>query len=214
VDAPKRVALYARVSTSDQTTENQLLDLRRYCSARGWQIAGPFVDSGISGAKKDRPALGQLMEAVRKRQVDGVLVWRFDRFARSSAHLVAALEEFRKRGVGFASCQEGIDTETPQGEFFFTIIAAMAQFERAIIIERINAGLRRARASGKRLGKPRLPRETVDAILSLRGAGSARYIAARVGVGKSVVAEVLSGKHTQNVASTTDETPVAFALSA
>ena len=207
--ASKRVALYARVSTTDQTAENQLLDLRAYCTARGWTAVGPFIDTGVSGAKKDRPALGQLMEAVRRRKVDGVLVWRFDRFARSVSHLVAALEEFNDRGVSFASYQEGIDTGTPQGKMVFTMVAALAEFERSIIIERINAGLRRARSQGKRLGRVGLPDSKIAEILSLRESGSIRQIAARAGVGKSVVHKVLSAKPLQNVALSIDDTRVA-----
>src|ERR1044072_7325043 len=100
----KRVALYARVSTTDQTAENQLLDLRKYCTARGWTvIEPPYVDAGVSGAKTDRPALGRLMDDVRKRRVDRVLVWRFDRFARSVAHLASAVQEFADRDIAFAS---------------------------------------------------------------------------------------------------------------
>ncbi len=205
----KRVAIYARVSTTDQTTENQLLDLRQYCSHRGWNVVQEFKDDGFSGAQKDRPALNQLMAFVRARHCDRVLVWRFDRFARSSTHLVNALEYFRERNIDFASFQEGVDTGTTQGKMFYTIIAAIAEFERQLIIERIHSGLRRARSQGKRLGRPGLSKSQVNAILALRGKGSIRSIAARVGVGHSVVHKVLSIKPIQIVASPIDETPVA-----
>src|SRR4051812_42068965 len=112
--AMKRVGIYARVSTKDQTTENQLLDLRKYCEARGWQITAECVDHGISGAKDDRPALKEVMGLARKRKIDTLLVWRFDRFARSLSHLVNTLEELKGLGIDFVSYQESIDTATPQ----------------------------------------------------------------------------------------------------
>lgn len=204
------MAIYARVSTTDQTTENQVLDLQRYCATRGWKALEPFTDTGISGAKEDRPALRQVMELVRKRQVDIVLVWRFDRFARSLTHLVHALEEFRQRGVGFASYQEGIDTDTAQGKMVFGFLASIAEFERSIIIERINAGLRRAKARGKTFGRPNLYKDKIPAIMELRGKASIRQIAARTGVSKSVVQKVLSRNGAQKVAPIVDERQVAF----
>jgi DNA invertase Pin-like site-specific DNA recombinase len=150
-----RVAIYARVSTTDQTCESQLRDLREYVAARGWQ-AVEFVDHGISGTKERRPALDRLMADARKRRFDVVLVWRFDRFARSTKFLIQALEEFRHLGISFVSYQENLDTGSPLGTAIFTIIAAMAKLERDIIAERVKAGLRRARADGKRIGRPKL----------------------------------------------------------
>lgn len=206
----KRVAIYARVSTSDQTADNQLLDLRKYCDACGWKVVDEFVDHAISGAKKDRPRLRQLMEFARPGNVDCVLVWRFDRFARSLSHLVEALEIFRERGVDFASHQERIDTTTSQGKLMFGIFGAFSEFERNLIQERIHAGIARARADGKRLGRAPLDPKQVSEILRLRGRGSVRAIAARIGVSKSVVQKVLSTKGPPIVASIIDETPVAF----
>ena len=206
----KRVAIYARVSTADQTTENQMLDLRRYCASSGWEVVEVFTDAGISGAKEIRPALQRLMEAVHKRRVDRVLVWRFDRFARSVSHLVSTLAELRKRGVSFTSYMDKVETDTPQGEFFFHIMAALAQFERDLIRERIHSGLRRARSQGKHLGRPGLPAAKRSEIIGLRGTASIRQIAARVGVGRSVVHKVLSVKPVENVASPIDDMPVAF----
>ncbi len=217
MEKTKRVAIYARVSTTDQTPENQLLDLRRYCSARGWTVVEEFVDKGISGAKKDRPALGRLMEATQRRLVDGVLVWKFDRFARSMSHLVSALSEFSERGISFTSYTEGIDTGTAQGKMVFGVIAAMAEFERDLITDRINASMRRLKASGVPLGRRAwksrsgfLSESQIASILAERGKGSIRQIASRIGVGKSVVQKVLSAKDKQIVASAIDETPVAF----
>src|SRR5207249_7620114 len=152
----KRVAVYARVSTTDQTTENQLRDLRDYCAARGWSSVREFVDTGISGTKDQRPGLDRMMASVKARKVDVVVVAAFDRFGRSVPHLVASLELFRHLGVEFISLREAIDTGSPLGQAIFTIVAAIAQLERSLIVERVRAGLRRARAEGKRLGRPRL----------------------------------------------------------
>ncbi len=151
----KRIAIYARVSTSDQSTEAQRLDLRRYVRERGWTLFNEFCDNGISGMTDSRPALNELMNDAKKRKFDAVLVWRFDRFARSTKHLILALEEFRNLGIDFVSYQENIDTSSPLGSAIFTIISAVAQLERDIIAERVTAGPRRARENGKKLGRPR-----------------------------------------------------------
>src|SRR3989475_2717906 len=152
----KRAALYCRVSTSDQTCDNQLRDLREYCRARGWTDVREFIDTGISGTKERRPALDKMMVEVKARRVDVVVVAAFDRFGRSVRHLVEALELFGHLHCGFVSLREQIDLESPLGTAIFTIIAAIAQLERSLIVERVKAGLRRARAEGKRLGRPRL----------------------------------------------------------
>src|SRR5437870_11079854 len=148
----KRVAVYARVSTGDQSCEPQLRDLREYVAARGWQ-AEEYVDVGVSGARQRRPALDRLLAAVKARRVDVVVVAAFDRMGRSVRHLVETLELFRHLGVEFISLREQIDTGSPLGQAVFTIIAAIAQLERSLIVERVKAGLRRARAEGKRLGR-------------------------------------------------------------
>jgi len=150
-----RVALYARVSTQEQDPEVQLAALRHHAAQRGWQIVEEFVDQGFSGARERRPALDQLMKAAWAGHLQLVLVWRFDRFARSVKHLVVALETFRSLGIGFVSLQEQLDTSTPIGQAMFTIIGAMAQLERDIIRERVKAGLAQARLKGIRLGRPR-----------------------------------------------------------
>src|SRR5437764_374602 len=151
-----RCVIYTRVSRADQTCDNQLRDLREYCRARGWADVREYVDHGISGTKDRRPALDQMMSAVRGRKVDIVVVVAFDRFGRSVRHFVESLETFRHLGVEFISLREQIDTGSPLGQAVFTIIAAIAQLERSLIVERVHAGLRRARAEGKRLGRPRL----------------------------------------------------------
>ena len=152
-----KVALYARVSTEGQDPEVQLMALRAHATLRGWLVVDEFVDRGISGAKERRPALDRLMKTAWAGQFQVVLVWRFDRFARSVKHLVAALETFRSLHVEFVSLQEQLDTATSIGQAMFTIIGAMAQLERDIIRERVKAGLERAKARAIRLGRPRIP---------------------------------------------------------
>ncbi len=189
----KRVALYARVSTSEQSTESQLLDLRRYTRERGWQLYREFCDNGVSGAKDRRPALNELMNDAKKRRFDAVLVWRFDRFARSTKHLILALEEFRNLGIDFVSYQENIDTSSPLGSAIFTIISAVAQLERDIIAERVKAGLRRARENGKKLGRPRI-KVSENQLLMLSESGlSIRQIARQVNLSVTTVARRLKG---------------------
>lgn len=182
--ASLRVALYARVSTANgqQDPEMQLRELREYASRRGWTVVSEYVDHGISGAKESRPALNRLMADARKRKFDCVAVWRFDRFARSTKHLLMALDEFRSLGVEFVSYQENIDTNSALGQALFTIVAAVATLERDLIRERIKAGIRHAQAKGVQLGRPR---RIVDAqkIASLRASGESwRAIASQLGV--------------------------------
>ena len=150
-----KVALYTRVSTNDQSVEMQASDLRRYCDQRGFEVYKEYSDQGVSGTKDKRPALDELMADAKKRKFDAVLVWRFDRFARSTKHLITALEEFRHLGVGFVSFQESIDTSSPLGKAMFTIVSAIAELERAILLERVKAGLKRARENGQILGRPK-----------------------------------------------------------
>ncbi len=188
----KRIAVYARVSTTDQSTENQLLDLRRYVRERGWNIYKEYVDEGISGTKDSRPALNELMNDAKKRRFDVVLVWRFDRFARSTKHLILALEEFRNLGIDFVSYQENIDTSSPLGSAIFTIISAVAQLERDIIAERVKAGLSRAKENGKRLGRPKTSVD-VEKLRHLRSEGLSLIVIARqVGISHTRVAQMLA----------------------
>ncbi len=183
----KRIAIYARVSTTDQSTDSQLLDLRRYVSERGWDRFKEYCDNGISGTKDSRPALNELMNDAKKRRFDVVLVWRFDRFARSTRHLINALEEFKNLRIDFVSYQENIDTSSPLGSAIFTIISAVAQLERDIIAERVKAGLRRARENGKKLGRPRAAIDPAE-VHRLREQGmSFRAIARQLGVSHPTV---------------------------
>jgi DNA invertase Pin-like site-specific DNA recombinase len=191
-----RIAIYARVSTSDkgQSPDMQLRELREYCERRGWSVAAEYVDVGISGAKESRPELNRLMADAHKRHFDAVVVWRFDRFARSVSHLLRALETFNSLGIAFVSLSEQIDTTTPTGRMIFTVLGAVAELERSLIAERVRAGVRNARAKGKKLGRPRI---AVDArqIAALRASGASwPTIAATLGlsVGKVYQAAHLS----------------------
>lgn len=183
----QRVAIYARVSTTEQTTENQLLELRRYVEARGW-AATEFIDHGVSGSKDRRPALDALTTAVRRHQVEAVICWRLDRLGRNLRHLVMLLDDWQSRGIAFITLGEGIDTSTPAGRLVAGVLGAIAEFERARIQERIHAGLARARAQGKRLGRPRTVRLPPGASRRL----TVREAAVLWGVSKSTAARRLA----------------------
>jgi len=187
-----KIAVYTRVSTNDQDVGMQLFALREYCQARKTQIYKEYVDQGVSGSKDSRPALNQLMDDARKRKFDTVLVYRFDRFARSSRHLIQALEEFKTLGIAFISYSENIDTSSPLGKAIFVIVGAMAELERNIIVERVKSGLKAAKNRGKTLGRPKIALD-LKSVFSLKGEGkSIREIAAIVGIAKSTVAKYLS----------------------
>jgi len=186
---PARVAIYARVSTKNngQDPETQLMPLREYAKARKLEIFTEYVDVGISGSKDSRPALNSLMGDARRRRFDAVLVARFDRFARSTRHLVLALDEFNALGVDFISLSESIDTSTPMGKMVYTVIAAVAELERSLICERVAMGLQRAKAQGKRLGRPPAAIDPAE-VHRLREQGmSFRAIARRLGVSHPTV---------------------------
>ena len=187
----RRAALYARVSTLDQEPENQLAELRRYVAARDW-VAIEYVDQGVSGAKDRRPALDRLVADARRRQVDTGVVWRLDRLGRSLKHLVTLLDEFHAVGVGFVSLGEGIDLHTPAGRLQLHILAALAEFERARIAERVAAGLARARQNGTRLGRPEkvVPESVLGSVRGL----SVREAARRLGVSPATAHRWLSQK--------------------
>jgi DNA invertase Pin-like site-specific DNA recombinase len=160
----------------------QIRELRQFCEARGWQFAGEYLDEGNSGAKEKRPALDRLMSDAHKRRFDAVVCWRFDRFARSVSHLLRALETFNALGIAFVSLSESLDTSTPAGKMVFTVLGAVAELERSLIAERVRAGLRNARAKGRRLGRPR---KAIDAatITALRASGASwKRVSSEIGV--------------------------------
>lgn len=190
-----RTAIYARVSTANngQDTSIQTRELREYCKLRGWEFAGQYVDEGISGTKDSRPELNKLMADAHRRRFDAVVVWRFDRFARSVSHLLRALETFKALGIEFVSLSEQVDTSTPTGKMVFTVLGAVAELERSLIAERVKAGLRNARAKGKRLGRPRV---IVDAarVGALRAHGrSWREITAEMAISKGSAQRAFCG---------------------
>ena len=184
-----RAAIYARVSTlhGGQDPTLQTRELKEYCQRRGWQVFDCYADNGFSGKKDSRPQLNRMMQDAHERRFDVVVVWRFDRFARSVSHLLRALENFNALGIQFVSLSEQVDTSTPTGKMVFTVLGAVAELERNLIVERVRAGLRHARAKGKRLGRPR---KSVDAaeVRSLRAAGESwRTIARKTGVSVGTV---------------------------
>ncbi len=187
------LAIYARCSTIDkgQDVETQLLPMRTYAESKGltYEI---YTDVGVSGSKDRRPQLDRLMADARRGKFDTVLVWKFDRFARSLKHLVTALDEFKGLGIRFISLTEAVDTETSIGRVLFSIIGAMAQFERDLIQERVLAGLDRARKQGKTLGPPRKIFDHERARQMKAEGKSLRVIAGQMGVGKDSVRKVLS----------------------
>lgn len=181
-----RVAIYARVSTANngQDPQVQLRELEEYCQRREWTITGEFVDIGVSGTREKRPELDQLMAEAHRRRFDVVAVWKFDRFARSVSHLLRALETFNALSIQFVSLSEQLDTNTPAGKMVFTVLGAVAELERTLIVERVKAGMRNAKAKGKKIGRPVV---TVDAarIRRLRAAGwSWSKVTAELGLSK------------------------------
>lgn len=196
-----RAAIYARVSTHNgQDPEMQLRELREYCQRRGWGGVTEYVDVGISGAKEKRPELDRLLADAHRREFDAVVVWRFDRFARSVSHLLRALETFSSLGIDFVSLSEQVDTSTPAGKLVFTVLGAVAELERSLIVERVRAGLRNARAKGKRLGRPR---SGVDpaAIKRLRTQGATwRAVGAALGVAPATALHAAAKARLENPA--------------
>jgi DNA invertase Pin-like site-specific DNA recombinase len=192
----QRAAIYARVSTTNhgQDVTLQTRELEQFVRARGWHVAGQYLDVGISGAKDSRPELNRLMADAHKRKFDAVVVWKFDRFARSVSHLLRALETFNALGVAFVSLSESLDTSTPAGKMVFTVLGAVAELERSLIAERVRAGLRNARAKGKRLGRPPKDLDAVR-ISTLRAQGvSWRAIATELKVGVGTLYRSVTGR--------------------
>jgi DNA invertase Pin-like site-specific DNA recombinase len=186
-----KVAVYARVSTDDQTPANQIDALREVGRRLNWDIVEVFLDQGISGAKGRRPGLDRLLKGVNRREFDLVAVWSVDRLGRSLSDLLALLGEFNAKGVGLYLHQQGLDTTTPAGRTMFQVLGIFAEFERAMLVDRVKAGLARARASGKHLGRPRLSDEVITRIRHELEAGRGIHSTAkRLGVGVGSVQRV------------------------
>lgn len=193
----KRAALYLRVSTDGQTTENQRLELQAVAERSGWTVVDVYCDQGVSGAKgrDKRPQFDRLCRDAARRRFDVVMAWSVDRLGRSLQHLVGFLEEIQSLQIDLYLHQQGIDTTTPAGRAMFQMLGVFSEFERAMIRERVNAGLSRARAQGKQLGRPRVAADVESAILAHRAAGvGINKIARELGVGVSTVQRVVAAQ--------------------
>jgi len=183
----KRAVIYARISTLRQDEGMQISDLRELAQRHKWEIVTEYVDRGVSGSKESRAELNKLMKDAKRRKFDVVMVWKFDRFARSLKHLITALAEFDHLGIDFVSHQEAVDTSTPAGKALFSMIAVMAEFERELIRERVLAGLENAKRKGIQLGRRETRFDVNEAILMRREGKPWREIAKKLGVSKTVV---------------------------
>ena len=200
----KRVALYARVSTDGQTTENQLRELRQVAKKSGWEITQEFIDHGISGAKgrDQRPQFDAMCKGAVRREFDMILVWAVDRLGRSLQHLVSFLEELHSKKVDLYLHKQGIDTTTPAGKMMFQMLGVFSEFERSMIRERINAGLQRARDQGIKLGRPKVSTKVETKVKALRKSGKGiRRIAREVGIGVGTVMRIVGGGATRGLES-------------
>jgi DNA invertase Pin-like site-specific DNA recombinase len=190
----KRVAIYARVSRDGQTTDNQVIALREIAGRRGWDIVEVYTDQGISGAKgrEKRPGFDRMLKDANRRKFDVVMAWAIDRMGRSLRDLIDTIEHLEAVGVDLYLDQQSIDTTTPAGKLLFQVTGAFAEFERSMIRQRVNAGLARARAQGKRLGRPRIDQKTEQAIREALASGTLGMlkIAATFGVGSGTVQRV------------------------
>lgn len=191
----RRVALYARVSTDAQTTENQLVELRAVAERNGWEVVAEYVDKGISGSKgrDGRPQFDRLLKAAARREFDMIASWSVDRLGRSLQHLVSFLGDIQAKGVGLYLHQQALDTSTPSGKALFQMCGVFAEFERAMIQERVKAGLQRAVKDGKTLGRPQVSRKVTDEVLALRAQGLGMLkIAKAAGCGVSTVQRIIN----------------------
>ena len=190
----KKAAIYARVSTNGQTTDNQVRELRKVAKRHGWKIVTEFIDHGVSGAKgrEKRPELDSLLKAANRREFDIIMAWSVDRLGRSLQHLVGFLDDIHAKGVDLYLHQQNIDTSTPSGKAMFQMAGVFAEFERGMIQERVKAGLERAKAQGKILGRPKVSSRVEARIRSERTEGKGILkIAKELGVGTSTVQRVV-----------------------
>lgn len=188
-----RAVAYARVSTNNhhQDPEVQLRDIREHCQRKGWELTETYIDRGISGTKASRPELNRLMEDAAAKKFDAVIVWKFDRFARSSTHLLRALETFQTLDIEFVSLTEGIDTKSVVGKMVFTVLGAVAEMERSLIAERIRAGLRNAKAKGHLPGKKRQQLDLAAARQQMTAGDSLRTVAKQMDISPALLSKRL-----------------------
>ncbi len=196
--SPRRVAIYVRVSTLDQTVANQTRELEAVAQRHGWEVVEVFSDHGVSGAKDKRPALDRLRQGIARKDFDVVAAWSVDRLGRSLQHLLGLLGELRAKNVDLYLHQQGLDTSTPAGKALFQMLGVFAEFERAIIIERVHAGLCRARAQGVRLGRPRVAVDLGRAMAMRSEGKSMRSVARALGVSSMAVSRALADLSTRN----------------
>ncbi len=191
----KRVAIYARVSTNGQSVTNQLRELRQVAKRQGWKVVAEFIDRGVSGAKgrAQRPQFDKLCQAATRREIDLIMSWSVDRLGRSLQHLVTFLGEIHAKGVDLYLHQQGVDTSTPAGKALFQMCGVFAEFERSMIQERVKAGLARARAQGKKLGRPRVAASIERKVRTHRTKGMGiKAIARKLGIGTGTVQRILA----------------------
>jgi DNA invertase Pin-like site-specific DNA recombinase len=186
----KRVAIYTRVSSNDQHTETQLCDLRPLATARGFEIVGEYTDT-ISGAKAKRPGLDRLMSDARRGRFDGVLLWSFDRMARSVKHFLEVLDELNHLNIGLVSFRENIDTSGPLGRAMIVIVAAISELERSLIVERVKSGMRRARLEGRQIGRARLDVDRGQVVTDRRSGMSLTQVAKRHSISRASVCRLM-----------------------
>ena len=198
--APRQAAIYVRVSTADQHVANQQRELEAVAQRHGWKVVEVFSDHGISGAKDKRPALDRLRQGIARKDFDVVAAWSVDRLGRSLQHLLGFLGELRAKNVDLYLHQQGLDTSTPAGKALFQMLGVFAEFERAIIVERVHAGLRRARAQGIKLGRPRTPVDIGRAVAMRSEGRSMRAVARALGVSAMAVSRALADVSTRNPA--------------
>ena len=187
----KRVALYCRVSTVDQHPETQLSELRQFAANKGFQVVGEYIDHGYSGARARRPELDRMMDDARRHKFDVLLVWACDRLARSTKHLLQTIDELNGMGVQFLSQREALDTEGPLGRAILVIVSAMAELERSIIIERVRAGMRRARLEGRQIGRARLDVNREQIVRDRRFGMSLTQVAKKHGISRASVCRLV-----------------------
>jgi DNA invertase Pin-like site-specific DNA recombinase len=187
----KKVIIYGRISTDEQNIESQLQAVRKYCANQDWTITKEYIDTGISGSKDSRPSLDQLKADCKQGAIQAVVVFKFDRIARSTSHLLECLNLFQRYGVDFVSVTEGVDTSTSVGKMVYTFLGAIAEFERSLIQERVRSGIQRAKASGVHCGRPRKGLDVSEAIQLQREGWSLRRIADKLNVSYGTVNRAL-----------------------